>query len=454
MTAAVHRMSRAARAELTREHLVEAARLLFAECGYRSVSLRDIAREAGVSHPALLRHFSGKQELLAHALSRVDEEAGALTGAATGPRGELAFSAVAARNDAIPGYLPLFAGLVGEASVAGHPAHDTMRAHGDRFLHAATAAIIAAARGGAVGPGRHADGEAVRLMAAWDCLQVMQLYLPDRVDTAAAVARHERLLAFPAGWREPAAAPGARGWTARADRGGEGVRDAGADRDGERGAGAGTRSTSAAPPPNGAEPESPAGYRTGRARRARILDDAMTLFAQEGYADTSLREIAARVGVSKSALYHHFPSKDALLLAVLEERDRRIDAATAALQARGAAARLRALPLSADENAHRQPGLVEVYAVLSCEAIPATHPAHAHFARRFARALDTFEALLRAAAAAGDLSAHRDPAHEAAWLLALWDGLQYRWLYDRDGIDVGAHLRAHLRDVLPGEGAC
>lgn len=35
------------------------------------------------------------------------------------------------------------------------------------------------------------------------------------------------------------------------------------------------------------------------------------------------------------------------------------------------------------------------------------------------------------------------------WLLALWDGLQYRWLHDRDGADAGGQLRTHLRDVLP-----
>lgn len=39
--------------------------------------------------------------------------------------------------------------------------------------------------------------------------------------------------------------------------------------------------------------------------------------------------------------------------------------------------------------------------------------------------------------------------HEALWVLALWDGLQYHWLYDRDSVDVAAQLRAHLADVLP-----
>ena len=37
----------------------------------------------------------------------------------------------------------------------------------------------------------------------------------------------------------------------------------------------------------------------------------------------------------------------------------------------------------------------------------------------------------------------------AVWLTALWDGLQYQWLYDRSSVAVAAQLTAHLDDVLP-----
>ena len=52
-------------------------------------------------------------------------------------------------------------------------------------------------------------------------------------------------------------------------------------------------------------------------RRRRILDAATTLFARLGFADASMDEIARASGVTKPVLYDHFPSKDALLLAVL-----------------------------------------------------------------------------------------------------------------------------------------
>src|SRR5262245_45299967 len=48
-------------------------------------------------------------------------------------------------------------------------------------------------------------------------------------------------------------------------------------------------------------------------RRERLLNAAPRLFARQGYAATSLQELADAAGCSKSALYHHFASKDELL---------------------------------------------------------------------------------------------------------------------------------------------
>src|SRR3954447_690903 len=44
--------------------------------------------------------------------------------------------------------------------------------------------------------------------------------------------------------------------------------------------------------------------------RAEIRQVAMELFTKQGYEATSLREIAERLGVTKAALYYHFPSKE------------------------------------------------------------------------------------------------------------------------------------------------
>jgi len=52
--------------------------------------------------------------------------------------------------------------------------------------------------------------------------------------------------------------------------------------------------------------------RDGSKTRARIESEALRLFAEKGVAGTSVRDIAAAVGVAEAALYRHFPSKDAL----------------------------------------------------------------------------------------------------------------------------------------------
>jgi len=58
--------------------------------------------------------------------------------------------------------------------------------------------------------------------------------------------------------------------------------------------------------------------RRGRETRQRILGAAAAGFAEKGYAGTSVAEICQRAVVSKGAFYHHFASKQALFLELLE----------------------------------------------------------------------------------------------------------------------------------------
>jgi AcrR family transcriptional regulator len=62
----------------------------------------------------------------------------------------------------------------------------------------------------------------------------------------------------------------------------------------------------------------------GRATRARVIEVATRLFAEHGYDGTSIEAVQAASGVSRGSLYHHFPGKDALFWAVLEEVGARV----------------------------------------------------------------------------------------------------------------------------------
>ena len=48
-----------------------------------------------------------------------------------------------------------------------------------------------------------------------------------------------------------------------------------------------------------------------------IIDKSIPLFARSGYAGVSMRDIAKSVGISGAALYHHYPDKQSLYVAVM-----------------------------------------------------------------------------------------------------------------------------------------
>jgi AcrR family transcriptional regulator len=57
----------------------------------------------------------------------------------------------------------------------------------------------------------------------------------------------------------------------------------------------------------------------GRAARRRLYESAIAVFAERGYEAATLRDVAARAGVSSTLLYRYFPSKRAVVLALHDE---------------------------------------------------------------------------------------------------------------------------------------
>jgi AcrR family transcriptional regulator len=57
----------------------------------------------------------------------------------------------------------------------------------------------------------------------------------------------------------------------------------------------------------------------GRATRRKVLAAAEALFARRGYEPTTMADVAERAGVGVGTLYHHFPDKRALLLALIDD---------------------------------------------------------------------------------------------------------------------------------------
>lgn len=63
-----------------------------------------------------------------------------------------------------------------------------------------------------------------------------------------------------------------------------------------------------------------AGRRDGAATRSEAQRIALALFTEQGYDATSLRQIAEALGINKASLYYHFPSKEAILRSLFEQR--------------------------------------------------------------------------------------------------------------------------------------
>ncbi|MEU0070019.1 TetR/AcrR family transcriptional regulator [Streptomyces sp. NPDC006332] len=185
-------------------------------------------------------------------------------------------------------------------------------------------------------------------------------------------------------------------------------------------------------------------YANTARRKAEIVDAAERAFAVTGYHGGSLREIARDLDLSFTSLRHHFPSKETLLIAVLENADQREQAVFEEdLLHRGL---IEAVVALAERNLAR-PEALRLLAVMSAEASSTSHPAHAWFVERYDRVRALIENGIRSDIAQGRLPADTKPAEAAYAFVALWDGLQLQWLIDPN-FDLVPALEKSLRTQL------
>lgn len=188
-------------------------------------------------------------------------------------------------------------------------------------------------------------------------------------------------------------------------------------------------------------------YAKSAETRQAILDAALEVFAS-GYNGGSLREIAARVGMSEAGLLHHFKTKSGLLLAVLDHRDDQSRALVDFELDDGVDA-MRGLIRLAEYN-QSVPGVVELFCVLSAEATAPEHPAHAYFIERYASVRASIRGCFERARAAGRLREGLDPDRAAVATIAMMDGLQVQWLLNPETLDMAEALAGFLRALLIG----
>jgi len=201
---------------------------------------------------------------------------------------------------------------------------------------------------------------------------------------------------------------------------------------------------------SGGTPLSAKGQRT----RQRIFDAAFSLFAENGFQAVSLRDIAARVGVTHVTVLHYFASKEVLLTDLMLHRDEEERRAAGEFLARDHAADPEFRGLHAPVLRwflHRltvneaEQGAVPLFLKISTEAVDAGHPAHQHFVRRYELLLRLLtEAFAEEFALRGpgpDIAAQTAASH----LIALSDGLPFQSIYSTEPRSTVAAVWEYLQ---------
>jgi TetR/AcrR family transcriptional regulator, fatty acid metabolism regulator protein len=161
--------------------------------------------------------------------------------------------------------------------------------------------------------------------------------------------------------------------------------------------------------------------------RERILDKALDLFSSKGFQETDLGEIAEAARASKGAIFFHFPSKERLFLALVDQfadlLERRVTEAIA--QEREGVARVKVAleTCVATFGRYRRPAKILLVQAVGMGAT--FEKKRLEVNDRFARLIETY---LREAVAVGDVPPVDTEVVAYAWMGAIY-GVIIRWVY-------------------------
>ena len=171
-------------------------------------------------------------------------------------------------------------------------------------------------------------------------------------------------------------------------------------------------------------------------RREQILDEAVRLIGERGYYGFSIRELAHRCQLTDPGLLHYFGSKEKLLIAVLEDCDRKGAETVRTMTGLSPVAdhltfeQLRAIFQAILKRNIDHPELMRFYATLRAEAMSPDHPAHPFFKKRQATIVEMF---------ARSLAEYTDTPKATSLLLqSMMRGLEMEWMRAERSFDLVA----------------
>jgi AcrR family transcriptional regulator len=188
----------------------------------------------------------------------------------------------------------------------------------------------------------------------------------------------------------------------------------------------------------------------GDLRKADIIRASMVIFARDGFAGASLTNIAKVAGISQVGLLHHFPSKLALLRAVLEHRDQyiagKLQEAQQIASIQGLLDFLKLVMSFSIEDAAVSQALM----IINVESLSVTHPAHLWFSERFAIVHSHLQAHLQLLLDAGEIRSDVDVKQVSLEIAAMMDGMQIQWLRSPGDVAIEPAFARFAERLLAG----
>lgn len=166
---------------------------------------------------------------------------------------------------------------------------------------------------------------------------------------------------------------------------------------------------------------------SGGDKRERILDAAERVFAQSGFFNARVSEIARSAGVADGTIYLYFKSKDELLISLFESRMERVNAqlAAAAEAADTPTDKLEAIIRSHLRMVRDNPQVAEV---LTIELRQSSKFMKEHSNPRFGELLKLMASVIAQGQANGDFVADIPPPLAARMIFGIVDELALAWL--------------------------
>ncbi|MGN7978656.1 TetR/AcrR family transcriptional regulator [Microbacterium sp. 22195] len=181
--------------------------------------------------------------------------------------------------------------------------------------------------------------------------------------------------------------------------------------------------------------------------REQAIRAAVAQIAEVGFHKMTLADVAKRTGISQSGLLHHFPSRAALLAAVLEQReqdDREFLFGDGQVPLGWDA--FEALVSLAARNTTR-PDWVAVFVRVAAEATEEDHPGHDWLVAHYDGARRWLTDAVESGIASGEFSPEAPTALIVGNTIAVQDGIQQQWLLAPNTVPLVQHLRQHVDDL-------